>query len=151
MPERLEAAIAGLDEAGLDLKGTGWSIREYVHHIVEGELIWEVNLRAAAGQDGTAFPMEWYFSRPQDAWVKSWKYPVRPIGPALGLYRASTCNLVEFLRVIPEAVWKHSGRVTWPDEHEVSQLTVRDILLIQIRHLDGHSADIQAIRGEHGK
>ncbi len=48
LPDRLEAAIAGLDEVQLDWRGQeGWSIRAYVHHTVEGELLWEVNLRAA--------------------------------------------------------------------------------------------------------
>ncbi len=49
LPDRLEAAIAGLSESDLDLRGEGWSIREYVHHTVEGELLWQVNLRAIRG------------------------------------------------------------------------------------------------------
>jgi len=36
LPERLEAAIAGLERIDLDLRGEGWSIRQYVHHTVEG-------------------------------------------------------------------------------------------------------------------
>ena len=44
LPDRLETAIAGLSESQLDLTlDSGWSIREYVHHTVEGELIWQVN------------------------------------------------------------------------------------------------------------
>ncbi len=46
LPDRLEAAIAGLDEEQLNLTlGKGWSIREYVHHTVEGELMWQLFLR----------------------------------------------------------------------------------------------------------
>ena len=55
LPDRLEAAIAGLDEAGLDWKGKGgWSIRSYVHHTVEGELIWQVN--------SVGLPCRWTFT-----------------------------------------------------------------------------------------
>ncbi len=150
LPERLENAIAGLEEAGLDLKSSGWTIRQYVHHLVEGELIWEVNLRAAAGSDGIALPMNWYFTQPQDIWVERWAYDRRPIGPALALFHASTCDLVGFLRSVPAQVWKHSGRITWPGEPQESSLTVRDILVMHLRHMDGHTADIRAIRDLHG-
>ncbi len=151
LPDRLQAAIAGLDDAGLDLKGDGWSIRQYVHHVVEGELIWEVNLRAAAGSDGIEFPMAWYFSQPQEAWAECWAYDRRPVGSALALFRGSTCNLVEYLRLVPDEVWNRSGRVTWPEDKDESRLTVRDILVIHIRHMDGHTADIRAIRERYGR
>jgi hypothetical protein len=146
LPGRLEAAIAGLGEVQLDMQGLGWSIRSCVHHLVEGELIWQVNLRAAAGSDGIDFPMAWYFSQPQEAWASRWVYDRRPVGPSLDLYRASTRNLVEFLRLAPPELWKRSGRVTWPGEFAETRLSVRDIVLIQIRHLDGHAADIRAVR-----
>jgi hypothetical protein len=149
LPDRLEAAIAGLDEAGLDWKGReGWSIRSYVHHTVEGEMIWQVNLRAAAGCDGIEFPMGWYFTREQDSWAEAWGYDRRPVGPALALFRASTRSLVEFLRCLPEA-WDKTGRITWPGERKVSTLSVRDIVLTHIRHTDQHAADIRAILKSH--
>ena len=146
LPDRLEAAVAGLTESQLDLQGDGWSIRSCVHHLVEGELIWQLNLRAAAGSDGIDFPMGWYFSQPQETWAKSWCYDSRPVGPSLDLYRASTRNLVEFLRLAPPEVWKRSGCVTWPGEFQEQSLSVRDIVLVQIRHLDGHTADIRSER-----
>ena len=113
LPDRLESAITGLDESGLELKGSqGWSIRQYVHHTVEGELLWQINLRAAAGYDGIAFPMTWYFVQEQDIWAERWGYDRRPVEPALALFRGSTRNLVDFLHCLPEA-WDHSGRITW--------------------------------------
>ncbi len=149
LPDRLEAAIAGLSETQLDWKAEeGWSIRAYVHHIVEGELLWQVNLRVAVGHDGIAFPFDWYFYQDQDAWAKQWGYDRRPVEPALTLFRGSTRTLVEFLRCIPEA-WDRSGRITWPGAKEETILSVRDIVRIHIRHMDQHTADIQAIRAFH--
>jgi|WetSurMetagenome_2_1015567.scaffolds.fasta_scaffold12707_2 hypothetical protein len=148
LPDRLEAAIAGLSESDLDLRGEGWSIREYVHHTVEGELLWEINLRAAAGYDGIAFPMTWYFVQNQDTWAERWGYDRRPVEPALALFRGATRNLVDFLHCLPEA-WERSGRITWRGEEKETVYSVRDIVLMHIGHMDQHEADIRAIRELH--
>jgi hypothetical protein len=150
LPERLEAVIAGLSETDLDLRGQGWSIRQYVHHTVEGELLWQINLRAAAGYDGIVFPMTWYFVQEQDTWAECWGYDRRPVEPALALFRGSTSNLVGFLNCLPEA-WDHSGRITWPGNQKESIYSVRDIVLMHIGHMDQHEADIRAVRELHHK
>jgi hypothetical protein len=150
LPGRLEAAIAGLSEEQLDLTlGMGWSIRVYVHHTVEGELLWQMCLRSILGTDGIEFPIQWYFSISQDDWAQHWAYGKRPIEPALAQYRGSTASLVELLRCLPAQAWEHYGHVTWPGEKEESRLTVRDIAAMHIGHLGQHSADIRAIRELH--
>ncbi|MBN2389025.1 MAG: DinB family protein [Anaerolineales bacterium] len=150
LPDRLEAALAGLDEQQFDLAlDEDWSIRAYVHHTVEGEYLWQVLLRAMVGLDGIELPFQWYFLQEQKAWATKWGYDRRPVGPALDLLRANTRSLVEFLRCVPEA-WDCSGRVRWPGAEAETRLTVREVVLIHLRHLDGHTADIQAIREKHG-
>jgi hypothetical protein len=149
LPERLEAAVAGLDETGLDRRNAGWSIRAYVHHTVEGELMWQLFLRAIVGRDGIEFPIQWYFGLPQEEWARSWAYDRRPVEPTLALFRASTRSLVELLKAMDPAAWEHTGRVTWPDDPAETRLSVRDILLIHLRHMDQHTADIRAIREAH--
>lgn len=57
LPDRLEAAIAGLRESDLDFKDPGWFIRQYVHHTVESELMWQLYLRAIIGSNGIEFPI----------------------------------------------------------------------------------------------
>lgn len=148
LPDGLEGAIADLSESDLDLKrDDGWSIRQIVHHVVEGENIWQLNLRAVVGTDGILFPLTWYFAIPQAEWVKRWAYDKRPLAPSLALYRASTWNLVEFLQSIPDA-WDHFGRVTWPGQQEETCLTVREIVEMNLRHMDCHVEEIQAIRNQ---
>lgn len=150
LPERLEAAIAGLSESDLDLTiGEGWSIRQYVHHTVEGELMWQIFLRAIVGRDGIEFPIAWYFGLPQEEWARRWAYDKRPLAPTLALFRASTASLAELLRNMAPEAWNHSGLVTWPGAEKETRLTVRDILLIHIRHMDQHTADIGAILERH--
>ena len=150
LPGRLEAAIAGLDEAGLDLRTEGWSIRAYVHHTVEGELMWQLFLRAIVGRDGIEIPIQWYLGLDQDEWAERWAYDRRPVEPTLALFRASTRGLYELLTRIEPQVWEHAGRVTWPGRAEESRYSVRDILLMHIGHVDQHCTDIAAIRGRHG-
>ena len=149
LPDRLEAAIAGLNESDLDLRGEGWSIRQYVHHTVEGELMWQLFLRAILGTDGIEFPIQWYFALTQEEWAEHWAADKRAIEPTLALFHASTRSLAELLRHIESDAWKHYGRVTWPGDKAETRLTVRDIVLIHIGHMDQHEADIQAIRELH--
>jgi hypothetical protein len=151
LPDRLEAAITGLGESDLDLKGEGWSIRQYIHHTVEGELMWQLFLRAILGTDGIEIPIQWYFAISQDEWAECWASDKRVIEPTLALFRGSTRSLVELLRCVDPQTWKHFGRVTWPGDRNETSLTVREIVLIHIGHMDQHTADIQAIRKLHQK
>jgi DinB superfamily len=151
LPNLLEASIDGLTEADLDLtKGEGWSIRAYVHHTVEGELMWQLFLRVILGRDGIEFPIQWYFGLPQEEWAERWVYRKRSIGPTLALFRGSTASLVELLRCAPPESWEHTGRVIWPGTEKESRVSVHDIVLMHVHHLDGHTADIRAIRESHG-
>jgi len=151
LPERLEVVIAGLGESGLDLrKGDEWSIREYICHLVEGEQLWQINLRMILGLNGAEFPMTWYLEHSQIEWSESWAYDERCLQVLLNQYRADTQYLVDILKNLPDAVWKHYGRVTWPGHVEESRYTVRDIVEMHLSHLDGHAEDIRAIRALHG-
>lgn len=151
LPSQLEEAIVGLEEGDLDLrKGNGWSIREIVCHLVEGEQLWQINLRTVIGLNGAKFPFEWYFELSQVEWSKHWAYSTRFLKAMLDLFRADTQYLADILRNLPTDIWEHYGRVTWPAAEEETRLTVREIVEIQIRHMDGHAADIQAIRALHG-
>jgi hypothetical protein len=39
--------------------------------------------------------------------------------------------------------------VTWPAEQEETHMTVREIVEMYLRHMDGHIQEIQAIRALH--
>jgi hypothetical protein len=150
LPDQLESAVSGLSDAALDLTlGEGWSIREYAHHTVESEYMWQLFLRAVLGKDGIEIPIQWYFSLSQEQWARGWAFTGRAIGPGLVLLRSNTRSLVELLRHVPASFWKNTGRVTWPGAQEEQSLNVGDILRMQIRHVRQHSADISAIRELH--
>jgi hypothetical protein len=110
LPNRLEAAIAGLSESDLDLRlDEGWTIRQSVHHVVEGEYIWQLNLRAIVGTDGILFPSIWYFALPQEEWVKRWAYDKRPLEPALALW-SNFCGTFRMPGIISAASRSRASR-----------------------------------------
>ena len=151
LPDGLEAVIADLDESDLDLRlESGWSIREYICHLVEGEQLWQINLRMIIGLNGAEFPMTWYPKHSQMEWSECWVYDKRCIQVLLDQYRADTQYLVDILKNLPDSVWKHYGRITWPGYKEESCYSVRDIVEMHLGHLDGHAEDIRAIRTLHG-
>jgi len=150
LPERLEEVIAGLEESDLDLrKGDEWSIREYICHLVEGEQLWQLNLRMIIGLNGLNVPFDWYFKHSQDEWSAYWAYGKRCTQVLLNQYRADTQYLVDILKNLPDA-WENCGCITFPGHDSESQFTVREIVEMNIRHLDGHAEDIRAIRALHG-
>lgn len=152
LPAHLEEVIAGLKESDLDLSlESGWSIREYVCHLVEGEQLWQINLRVILGLNGAKFPFDWYPSLgSQERWVEIWAYGKRSLNVLLDQYRADTQYLVDVLKAMPDDVWEHYGRITWPGAEDESKYSVRDILEINLSHLDVHAEDIRAIRTMHG-
>ncbi len=145
LPDRLEAALAGLSELDLDRRTDGWSIRQYVHHTVEGELMWQMFLRAIVGTDGIEFPIQWYFALTQDQWADCWATDKRAVEPTLALFQGSTRSLAELLRKIDPDAWEHAGRVTFPGSDQERTYSVRDIVLMHIHHMDQHLQDIRDI------
>jgi uncharacterized damage-inducible protein DinB len=145
-PAQLEAAIAGLTEEELNLAQSAntWSIRQIVHHVVDGDDIWKIGIKAALGTSSGAFTLQWYWDRPQDEWVEIWDYAGRAIEPSLALFRANRCHIVQLLSQIPDA-WERYMVIRWPDGQKV-QLTVGDIVEMQVDHVRGHINDIRLIR-----
>jgi uncharacterized damage-inducible protein DinB len=150
-PRQLEAALDGLDEASLDLappEGGGWTIRQIVHHVVDGDHLWSIVLKAALGNPQSAFSFSWYWETEQNQWAETWAYAQRDIEPSLALFRATRQQIVAMLKQIPDP-WGRQMRVCWPDGEEET-VSVADVAADQSRHVIGHVEDIQKIRQVHG-
>src|SRR5690348_4637382 len=80
-PALLEAVLNTLTESDLDLTqaSDAWTIRQIVHHIVDGDDIWKTCIKAALGNSQGLFSLEWYGNKQQIEWAESWKYASRPI------------------------------------------------------------------------
>jgi hypothetical protein len=145
-PARLEAALTGITGSELDLSlaNDAWTIRQIVHHIVDGDDLWKTCIKAALGNSDGLFTLQWYWDKPQMEWSESWSYASRTVESSLTLLDANRHHIVELLVNVSDALEK-SIRLQPPHGDEV-HITVREVLEMQVRHMTGHTQDIQAIR-----
>lgn len=143
--DKLELAIAGLSEADLDLaSGPGeWSIRQLLHHIVEGDFLWTTPLKIALGSPGSGCRLDWYPGN--DEWGESLNYSRRAVGPAVALLRANRAHVADLLAAVPGAGERHV-RLQWTPEGEPAPMTVGEIVRLQAAHAAGHIEEIRERR-----
>lgn len=146
-PDTLDRIVKGLSRIDLEKRFSPeeWSIRDIIHHIVDGDDIWNTCIKAALGNPEGAFSLQWYWDRPQLEWSKRWHYEGRSLKTSLMLFRANREHIVELLRLDPSA-WDKSVRIHWPGEGEESRVTVEDVVTMHVNHLIGHLEDIKKIK-----
>ena len=148
-PDQLEASLAGLSEAdlGLALTADSWTIRQIVHHIVDGDDLWKACIKAALGNSRELFSFRWYWDKPQDEWAERWHYAGRAIEPSLALFRTCRRHIVQLLQQIPDP-WERYALITLPDGEE-RPTSVGYAVEIQVDHVTAHINDIRMIRQAH--
>ncbi len=147
--DHLEEVIKGLNESELDLSenGIGWTIRQYIHHIVDGDDIWKNFIKRAIGNPQGTFQLAWYWQFPQDHWAEAWHYAERAIEPSVEMLCASRAHVAQLLHQIPGALERRLT-LCMPDGSE-NQVSVEEIVAMQTRHVEGHLVDIQRILDSH--
>lgn len=148
-PAMLERAVAGLRDADLDAPPSqgGWTIRQIVHHVVDGDDLWMTCIKAALGNEEGEFTLEWYWGLPQDTWADRWGYAHRPLDVSLALFKAIRAHIAQLLEHVPDG-WSRSVSVRTPQGTE--RLSVRAVVEMQADHVDHHVKRIAAIRAERG-
>ncbi len=144
----LREAITGLSAAELDtaLHDDDWTIRQIVHHVVDGDDLWKTCIKAALGSN-EPFSMNWYWDISQDRWAEIWKYAARDIEPGLRLLQANREHILQLLRLIPNAL-DQEIIVRWPEDEQKG--TVSDVIKDQVAHVVGHIEEIHTIRSKQG-
>ena len=147
-PDLLEQAISGLQDADLDASpsGGGWTIRQIVHHIVDGDDLWKAGIKAALGNKDGEFTLSWYWTRTQQEWAESWGYAHRSLAPSIALFQANIDHVVQLIEQIPDAFSRTIG-VLNPDG-EVEKVSVEFVLTMQADHVEHHLKQVQVIRNE---
>jgi hypothetical protein len=148
-PAQLETALVGLTDPDLDKaqSASTWTIRQIVHHLVDGDDLWNVCIKAALGNSEGLFTLQWYWDKPQTEWAENWGYANRPIEPSLALFRANRFHIVELIRQTPEA-WEKSIRIKWPRREEM-RISIGYVLGMQANHVGEHIREILTIRHMH--
>jgi uncharacterized damage-inducible protein DinB len=144
----LEHAVIGLLDADLDAKPSegGWSIRQIVHHIADGDDIWKLCIKMAIGNEQAEFSLGWYWSQTQDTWADRWAYSQRSIGASLSLLKATREHVLQLLASVPEG-WNRAVVVRTP-QGEIEQVPVGFVVQMQADHVFHHLERIRAILRE---
>lgn len=144
-PYRLTEIVSGLAAAALNrsLRSDTWTIRQLVHHIVDGDDVWSVGIKAAIGNPDGVFTLQWYWDVPQTTWAKKWHYADREVQPSLDLFRANRQHIAQLLGAVPEA-WNRTITIRWVG-HEDEPASVAEMIGSQARHALGHIKEIEAI------
>ena len=149
-PALLEDAVMGLTDADLDAtpSGGGWTIRQIVHHVADGDDIWKLCIKMAVGTEQAEFALGWYRAAPQQAWVDRWAYSRRSLGASLSLLKASRTHILQLLESVPDA-WNRAVAVRKPDG-AMEQVPVGFVVQMQADHVLLHIARIRGILQERG-
>jgi hypothetical protein len=149
-PALLDTALAGLRETDLDLalNADSWTIRQIVHHIVDGDDLWKTCIKISLGNSEAVFSLQWLSVKPQMEWAESWAYSRRGLETSLALYRANRGHIVDLLEHTADA-WEKTIRFQ-PSEKPEMRITIRDVVELHVDHLTEHIESIQAIRKAHG-
>jgi hypothetical protein len=145
LPGAIRRAIAGLSQRQLDVPVVEGqvSIRMYVHHLVEANLIAANLVLAALGSPGTRYDWSWVW--PDGAWMKRLGYHELPIGPALALFDALAAHLAAVVRRSPTAL-RQAVRLLDAPGSSLRRRTVAQLLADECEHAGAHLDEIAAAK-----
>jgi uncharacterized damage-inducible protein DinB len=149
-PSQLENALMGLSESEFDMTPSqgGWSIREIVHHIADGDDIWKLCIKMALGNEKAEFHLDWYWPIPQTNWASCWAYAHRSINTSLDLLKTTRAHILSLLAQKPDG-WERSVKIREPDG-QITSVSVGFVVEMQANHVFHHINRIRTIRQEHG-
>lgn len=149
-PTLLERALAGLTDAELDTAPTegGWTIRQIVHHIVDGDDLWKTCIKQALGNNQTEFSLDWYRTLSQDKWADRWAYAQRPVEVSLALLKAIRDHVMQLLEHVPDG-WNRTVEFREPNG-ETETVPVGFVIEMQADHVAHHVKQIETILNKSG-
>ena len=147
-PSILENALEGLSDNELDYSPSngGWTIREIIHHIADGDDIWKNYIKIALGNEQAEFSLQWYLAHTQIEWGKRWSYEKRTIDVSLALLRVIRSHILQLLENRLDG-WTKSAQFR-DSNGEIEVLPVGFVVKMQADHIEHHIKRILEIRKE---
>lgn len=147
-PGILENALAGLSDTELDYvpSNGGWSIRQIVHHLVDGDDLWKMYIKIALGNEQAEFTLKWYLALPQTEWANQWSYEKRSIDVSLALFKAIRGHILQLLEYVADG-WTKTAKFR-DSNGEIEVLPVGFVIQMQADHVVHHVKRILEIRKE---
>ena len=147
-PAIFENSLSGLSDIELDYVSSngGWSIRQIVHHLVDGDDLWKIYIKMALDNDQAEFNLKWYLALPQTEWANKWNYEKRSIDVSLTLFKAIRGHILQLLEYAPDG-WIKSAQFR-DSNGEIEVVPVGYVIQIQADHVVHHVKRISEIRKE---
>jgi len=147
-PGILEKALADLSDTELDYvpSNGSWSIRQIVHHLVDGDDLWKMYIKIALGNEQAEFNLKWYLALPQTEWANKWSYEKRSIDTSLNLFKAIRGHILQLLEYAPDG-WTKSAKFR-DSNGEIEVVPVGFVIQMQADHVVHHVKRILEIRKE---
>ena len=141
LPERLRAAVAGLNDAQLDTpyRDGGWTVRQVVHHVADSHANSYVRFKLALTED-------WPTIKPYDeaAWARL-PDSSQAIEPSLVLITGLHQRLVALLESMSEGDFDRGF-----NHPERGRMTLASNLALYAWHSHHHTAHITGLRARRG-
>lgn len=131
-------AVKGLMDEQLDtrLSETKWSIRQHVHHMIEGDLLSMLRIRMTLSEPGREIPNIMYDA---DVWLDQFDYASLPLQPALSLFEMTRHHVLQLLERVQNPLELGLTR-------EGQLIKLRDLIRRLATHVLEHVEEIELIK-----
>jgi hypothetical protein len=138
LPDRLESAVKGLNDAQLDTpyRDGGWTVRQVVHHIADSHMNAFLRMKWMLTEKNPTIK-----TYDQDVWATSREYALPP-APSLSLIRGLHVRWIAMLESVSEQDW--TARTANHPERGV--VTLDQMLDIYSSHGEKHCGQILGLR-----
>ncbi|MBV9611611.1 MAG: bacillithiol transferase BstA [Acidobacteriaceae bacterium] len=142
LPEKLRAAVAGLQDAQLDTpyRAGGWTVRQVVHHLPDSHLNSYTRFRLAMTEDSPAIK-----GYDEARWAELPDAKSAPVELSLGLLESLHARWVVFLRALREDDFARTFR-----HSELGQIRLDWTLGLYAWHCHHHLGHITGLRSRQG-
>jgi hypothetical protein len=142
LPERLRAAVAGLNDVQLDTpyREGGWTVRQVVHHLADSHAVAYIRCKLALTED-------WPTIKPYDeaAWAKLADSRLLPVDVSLALIDALHARWVALLESLSEEDFQKGY-----NHPERGRVNLAKALAMYDWHSRHHTAHITGLRARQG-